>query len=196
MGRTAEVTRETNETAITVSLVMDEVREPKVSTTLPFLDHVLASCAFHGGFGLVIQASGDTEVDPHHLVEDTGIVLGSCFDQILRDGGPVNRFGHAVMPMDEALSEVTVDVCGRPTVIYRADYPQPYAGSFPLWLFREFFAGFANGAAVALHAECRYGENSHHMVEALFKAFGKALHQAYERSDGQSVGEMSTKGRI
>jgi imidazoleglycerol-phosphate dehydratase len=192
MSRRAEIERNTKETRIHVAVDLDTADEPRVSTGLPFFDHMLTAMAFHGGFGLSVAASGDLEVDPHHVVEDTGIVLGSCLDRIFREGGAIRRFGHAVIPMDEALSEATIDVCGRPTLAYRADYPQQYAGDFPIWLFREFFSGMSMGARVALHLECRYGENAHHMVEALFKALGKALAAAYT----PAASEMSTKGVI
>jgi imidazoleglycerol-phosphate dehydratase len=194
VSRAHTETRTTRETDITVSLSF-ESHEVKVDTTVPFFDHMLHAFAFHGGFGLSIRATGDTGVDPHHLVEDTGLVIGSCLASIFRSSGGVARFGHAVIPMDEALSEATIDVCGRPTLVYRPSYPQDYAGAFPLWLFREFFLALTNRAEISLHLECRYGENSHHMVEALFKALGKAIAQAYAPA-GPSDATMSTKGAI
>ncbi len=193
MSRTATITRTTKETDITITVTLDGAVEPTVSTGLPFLDHMLTALAFHGRIGLAVSASGDVTVDPHHLVEDTGIVLGSCLDQIFRDGGPVNRFGHAVIPMDEALSEATVDVCGRPTLHYHPEFPQDYSGEFPMWLFREFFFGLATSAKIALHLDCRHGENAHHMIEALFKALGKAISVAYAPA---AKSGMSTKGSI
>ncbi len=196
--RRSELTRATKETSISVTIAFD-TPEPhrEIATGLPFLDHMLYSCSHHGGFELIVNATGDLDVDPHHVVEDTGIVIGSCLEQILRDGGATARFGHAVIPMDEALSEATIDVCGRPTLVYRAQFPQQYAGSFPLWLFREFFNGLATGARFALHLECRYGENAHHMIEGLFKALGKAIAQAYRSVTDQSgIAGMSTKGAI
>lgn len=192
MSRRSEVERNTKETRIRIAVDLERAGEPVVSTGVPFFDHMLTAMAFHGGFGLEVAADGDLEVDPHHVVEDTGIVLGSCFDRVFREGGPIRRFGRAVIPMDEALSEATIDVCGRPTLVYRADYPQEYAGDFALWLFREFFSGLSMGGHLALHLECRYGENAHHMVEALFKALGKALGGAYAPANT----EMSTKGMI
>lgn len=195
MSRSHTETRTTKETDITVSLTFGGERAVETSTGVPFFDHMLSAFAFHGGFGLTVQASGDIDVDPHHLVEDTGLVIGSCLKSIFASGGGLTRFGHAVIPMDEAISEATVDVCGRPTLAYRATYPQDYAGAFPLWLFREFFLALANRAEIALHLECRYGENAHHMVEALFKALGKAIGQAYSPIDG-SAAAMSTKGAI
>ncbi|MFW5741871.1 MAG: imidazoleglycerol-phosphate dehydratase HisB [Spirochaetota bacterium] len=196
MSRRSEIERNTKETQIRISLDLDQPAEPSVSTGVPFFDHMLTAMAFHGRFGLEVVAHGDLEVDPHHVVEDTGIVLGSCLDRVLREGGTINRFGHAVIPMDEALAEATIDVCGRPTLAYRADYPHQYAGSFALWLVREFFSGLSMSARLALHLECRYGENAHHMVEALFKALGRALGQAYGRSNTPANAGMSTKGMI
>ena len=193
MSRTATVTRKTNETDITVSLAIGEEVEPDVRTGLPFLDHMLSVFAFHGKLGLVVEASGDTDVDPHHLVEDTGLVLGACLEQILDNHGPTKRFGHAVIPMDEALSEVTVDVCGRPTLHFAPSFPQDHSGEFPMWLFREFFMGLTMAAKIALHLECRRGKNSHHMIEALFKALGKAISTAYSPAAGAG---MSTKGTL
>jgi imidazoleglycerol-phosphate dehydratase len=192
VSRRAEIERNTKETQIKAVLDFDATASIDVTTGLPFFDHMLTAMAFHGGFGLSLHAKGDLEVDPHHVVEDTGIVLGACLEAVFRNGGPVRRFGHAVIPMDEALAEATVDVCGRPTLTYRADLPQNYAGDFPLWLMREFFAGLSIGARIALHLACRYGENAHHMVEALCKALGKALGQAYASVQH----DMSTKGTI
>lgn len=193
MSRKATVTRTTKETDITITLALDSAAEPQVSTGLPFLDHMLTALAFHGKIGLAVSASGDIAVDPHHLVEDTGIVLGSCLRQIFKDNGPVKRFGHAVIPMDEALSEVTIDVCGRPTLRYNPGFPQDYSGEFPMWLFREFFLGLTIAARIALHLDCRHGENAHHMIEALFKALGKAVSMAYSPAGASG---MSTKGSI
>jgi imidazoleglycerol-phosphate dehydratase len=190
--RKTTVERETRETHIAVTLDPDEALEPVVRTGLPFFDHMLTSMAFHGRFTLVVQARGDTEVDPHHLVEDVGIVLGQALAAVLSQGGAVQRFAHAVVPMDEALSEVTIDVCGRPTLVLAASFPQAYAGSFDLSLLREFFKGLASEARISLHVEVRRGENGHHMAESAFKALGRALKEAY--APGEPL--MSTKGRI
>jgi imidazoleglycerol-phosphate dehydratase len=190
-GRTATVARKTRETDITLTIDLDAAGGT-IRTGVPFFDHLLASMAFHGRFRLDIEASGDTEVDAHHLVEDTGLVLGQALSDILARAGQVARFGHAVIPMDEALSEVALDVCGRPTLAWRASFPQGWAGSFDLSLLREFLGGLAARAGISLHAVTRAGENSHHMAEALFKALGRALQQAY----GPAEGAMSSKGRI
>lgn len=190
-GRAATVSRKTRETDISLALDLDAAGGT-VRTGVPFLDHMLASMAFHGRFRLEVTASGDLAVDAHHLVEDVGLVLGQALSEIFARAGTVARFGHAVIPMDEALAEVTIDVCGRPTLVLQAPFPQQWAGDFDLSLIREFLGGLAAQARIALHAETRRGANGHHMAEALFKALGKALQQAY----GPAGGGMSSKGRI
>jgi imidazoleglycerol-phosphate dehydratase len=190
-SRKVHITRTTRETDITLTLDPDGAVEGGITTGLPFFDHLLTGMSFHGRLGLAVAAKGDIELDPHHLVEDTGLVLGQALGDVLAKGA-VARFGHAVIPMDEALSEVAIDVCGRPTLSLHAAFPQAYAGTFDLSLLREFFTALAAQARISLHVECRRGENSHHMAEAAFKALGRALHEAYALS-GQ---EMSSKGRI
>ena len=194
MGR-ATIERTTKETQIRLTLDLDSQEAPKVSTGVPFFDHMLAAFAFHGGFFLEIDAHGDLEVDPHHLVEDTGLVLGEAFRRNQDTRGGIHRYGHSTIPMDEALSEVVIDACGRPYWVYDAVFPQTHAGAFDLSLVREFLIALTNKAQVNLHAHCRYGTNGHHMVEALFKALGKALAQAYTPRDGGAAA-MSTKGVI
>jgi imidazoleglycerol-phosphate dehydratase len=185
--------RTTKETQIHLVLDLDSSSAPKLSTGLPFFDHMLNAMAFHGGFYLEVQAEGDLEVDPHHLVEDVGIVLGDALAKAQKDRGAIGRYGASVIPMDEALSEVVIDACGRPYWVYNAVLPQTHAGSFDLSLVREFVIALTNNARINLHASCRYGDNSHHMVEALFKALGRALAQAYaKRAPGSVV--PSTKG--
>jgi imidazoleglycerol-phosphate dehydratase len=191
-SRRVKIERKTRETEISLTLDPDTAAEPAIRTGIPFFDHMLTSMSFHGRFSLSVEGRGDIDVDPHHLVEDVGLVLGQAFSAVMEKAGPVARFGHAVVPMDEALSEVTIDVCGRPTLSLHASYPQPSAGSFDLSLLREFFAGLSSQARISLHVDLRRGENSHHMAESAFKALGKALKQAYS-PDGQ---EMSSKGRI
>jgi imidazoleglycerol-phosphate dehydratase len=191
----ATVERQTKETKISLTIDLTKAETPKVSTGVPFFDHLLHAMAFHGGFFLEIRASGDLEVDPHHLVEDTGLVLGEALRKAQDTLGGVARYGHSVIPMDEALSEVTIDACGRPAWVYTADFPQTHAGTFDLSLVREFLIALANRAQINLHAHCRYGANGHHMVEALFKALGRALAQAYTPKAGGTAA-MSTKGVI
>ena len=191
-SRKVEIERKTRETDISLTLDPDIAAEPAVRTGIPFFNHMLTSMSFHGRFFLSVEGRGDIDVDPHHLVEDVGLVLGQAFFLVLEKAGPVARFGHAVVPMDEALSEVIIDVCGRPTLSLHATFPQAFAGTFDLSLLREFFAGLSSQARISLHVDLRRGENSHHMAESAFKALGKALKQAYS-PDGR---EMSSKGRI
>jgi len=162
-----------------------------VDTGVPFFDHLLRSMAFHGRLGLNIRARGDLEVDEHHLVEDTGLALGEVFARLLEQG-PVERFGYAVAPMDEALAEAAVDVCRRPNLVFTGQFTQARVGSFEAALLREFLTALAARARIALHASLRYGANSHHLAEALFKALGLALRRAY----APAPGGMSTKGTI
>ncbi len=185
--------RKTKETAIDLLLNMDG-GEISINTGIPFFDHMLTAMAFHGGFSLSIHASGDIDVDPHHLVEDTGIVLGSALNDTIHHYGSITRFGHAVIPMDEALSEVTIDAGGRGYTVMNITYPQEYSGNFHMPLLREFFIALASSGGITLHLECRYGENSHHMAESLFKALGKALSSAFRVSEKGRV--LSTKGKL
>jgi len=191
-SRKAEVSRKTRETEISIVLDFDLAAESVVRTGLPFFDHLLSAMSFHGGFHLNLTGQGDLEVDPHHLMEDTGLVLGQALAEILGTSGPIARFGYAAIPMDEALAEVVLDVCGRPTLAWKAEFPQPRAGLFDLSLLKEFFTALAGRAGMSLHACVRYAENGHHAAEALFKALGKATSMAYSPSGRQ----MSTKGRI
>ncbi|MBN1413288.1 MAG: imidazoleglycerol-phosphate dehydratase HisB [Spirochaetales bacterium] len=195
-GRKCTSERKTKETEIRIVIDPDSKGEVSIKTTLPFFDHILTAMAFHGGFSLSISAKGDTDVDPHHLVEDTGIVLGDVLNKIVSEHGPVARFGNAMIPMDDSLAEVVIDVCGRPYLIYKCSYPQPFAGQFDISLLKEFFVGLATHAKINIHAGTRYGENSHHLAEALFKALGKAIFQAYTLKNGSLPESMSTKGTI
>ena len=193
-NRKATIDRKTKETDIQLTLDLDS-REVSLDLPLPFFVHMLNAMAHHGGFGLSVRATGDIEVDPHHLVEDLGIVLGQAFAQIQKAEGPLARYGHSIIPMDDALSEAVVDACNRAYLVYNPSFPQPYSGSFDMSLFREFFLAFAANARVNLHLSCRYGLNSHHMIESLFKAVGRALAQAFARIDSAS-GPISTKGSL
>jgi len=190
-SRALEMKRETKETSINLRFDPD-VPAQEISTGLPFFDHLLSSMAFHGRMGLRLSAVGDLEVDPHHLVEDTGLVLGAALRQCAQEHGPIARFGHAVVPMDEALGEAVVDAGGRSYLVHRADYPQEYCGRFPVALLQEFFYALAQKGGITLHLWARYGSNSHHMAEALFKSLGRALRQAYRPSG--STEPISTKG--
>ena len=189
--RSASVERNTKETRIAVMLGLDQGATVQIDTPVPFFSHMLEALAFHGGLELQVRARGDVEVDPHHVVEDVGLVLGDCLREA-RGGSAVVRFGSALVPMDDALSEVAIDVGGRPYLHYEASYPQPVVGTFDVALVREFLLAMTMRARINVHATVRHGYNTHHMVEALFKALGRALAAAYARSGGA----MSTKGRI
>jgi imidazoleglycerol-phosphate dehydratase len=186
--------RETKETNISLTVSLDEAEPVAIDTGVPFFDHLLTAMSFHGGFSLSLKATGDLSVDAHHLVEDSGLVLGDAFLALTSAEPGITRFGHAVIPMDEALSEVSVDVCGRPACVYRAEFPQPLVGTFDTSLIREFLLALAQRAKISLHAAVREGENSHHMAECLFKALGKALAAAYAPGHGRA--SVSTKGTI
>ena len=194
MARTVELERKTKETEIRLSLDIDGGPR-SIATGVPFFDHLLTAMSFHGAFSLELRASGDLGVDAHHLVEDVGLVLGSALQETVSRHGAVARFGHSVIPMDEALAEVSIDVCGRPTAALELRFPQPMVGSFDVALLREFLVALASRAGMSLHVTLRRGENSHHMAEAAFKALGKAVAQAYRRVEGPTE-RMSTKGAV
>ncbi|HEY9147113.1 MAG TPA: imidazoleglycerol-phosphate dehydratase HisB [Thiobacillus sp.] len=194
--RTAQVTRNTLETQITVSLNLDGTGVSKLATGVPFLDHMLDQIARHGLIDLDIQAKGDLHIDAHHTVEDTGITLGQAFAQALGDKKGIRRYGHAYVPLDEALSRVVIDLSGRPGLEYHVDYTRARIGEFDVDLFLEFFRGFINHAGVTLHIDNLRGINAHHQAETIFKAFGRALRMAVE-SDAR-MGDVlpSTKGAL
>ncbi len=192
-SRKIELKRKTNETDISLILNTDG-GNIKIATGIPFFDHLLTALTFHGDIGIDLLAKGDIEVDPHHLIEHTGLVLREALKKTIDNYGPVKRFAHTVIPMDEALSEITLDVCGRPYLVYKAEYPQEYSGLFQMALLKEFFAALANAAGMSIHAECRYGENSHHMAESLFKALGKSIKQAFIPVNSDKI--LSTKGKL
>lgn len=192
--RSAVVERSTKETSLRVELALDQHGPQNFKFGLPFFEHMLHAMAFHGGFALSITGTGDLDVDPHHLVEDIGIVFGQALSQALGTDA-LSRYGHAVIPMDDALAEATIDLCKRPYLVLQAEWPQERSGNFDMFLLREFFQAFANNGALNLHLTCRYGHNSHHMAEALFKALGRALWQA-SRPRPQHMGVASTKGLL
>lgn len=189
--REAAFSRKTSETEVSVRLSPDRGGPPEAATGVPFFDHLLSAMGFHGRLGLKVRARGDLEVDEHHLVEDVGLGIGEALSRLLEQGG-VERFGHAVVPMDEALAEVAVDVCGRPTFVFSGEFPQVRVGGFEAALLREFLSALAARARISLHASLRCGANSHHLAEALFKALGLALRRAY----APAAGGMSTKGTL
>ena len=194
--RTAQVTRNTLETQITVSLNLDGTGISKLATGVPFLDHMLDQIARHGLIDLDIQAKGDLHIDAHHTVEDTGITLGQAFAQALGDKKGIRRYGHAYVPLDEALSRVVIDLSGRPGLEYHVDYTRARIGEFDVDLFLEFFRGFINHAGVTLHIDNLRGINAHHQAETIFKAFGRALRMAVEADSRMGDALPSTKGAL
>lgn len=188
--RCAEISRKTKETDISLSLCL-EGGAVSVSTGIGFFDHMLTALAFYAGWGLTLQVEGDLYVDGHHTVEDTGIVLGQAFRQVLGDKNGIRRFGTAFVPMDEALCRTVLDCSNRPYLVFQADMPQPTIGGYDSCLTREFMQAFAVHGGLTLHQKCEYGDNAHHITEALFKSLGLALKEA-----AQVVGSgvTSTKG--
>lgn len=195
MTRTAAITRNTTETRIQMTLVVDGSGQAAISTSVPFLDHMLTLFARHGLFDLTVQAVGDIDIDFHHTVEDVGIVLGQAFREALGDKQGIRRYGCARIPMDEALADVTVDLSGRPYLVYNVEIAAATVGSFDTALSREFFQAFANSCGCNLHLNLLYGDNAHHIIEACFKAFGRAM-DAATSSDPRISGVMSTKGLL
>ncbi len=194
--RTAKVTRDTKETQIKLALNLDGSGTSKLVTGLPFFEHMLTQLARHGLIDLTITAKGDLEVDAHHTVEDVGIVLGQALNQALGDKAGIYRYGHAYVPLDEALSRAVIDISGRPGLEYRCNYVRPRVGDFDVDLLHEFFQGFVNHAQVTVHLDNLCGNNAHHQAETLFKAFGRALRMAVTR-DPRIEGEVpSTKGTL
>jgi imidazoleglycerol-phosphate dehydratase len=193
MLRTAEIERKTNETAIRVRLSLDEVEPCQIETGIAFLDHMLQAFAKHGRFALTVCAKGDLQVDAHHTMEDLGLVLGQALRQALGDKSGIERFGSAAVPMDDALARVVVDLSGRPYLGYRVQPQTIEAGGVNVRLFREFFQALVNTGGVTLHIDLLAGEEIHHIIEAVFKAFGRALAQAM-RVDPRVQGVLSTKG--
>ena len=193
MSRTAIIERVTSETRIRLELNVDGGGNAKVCTSVPFLDHMLNLFARHGLFDLMIEASGDIDIDFHHTVEDIGIVLGEAFKKALGDKKGIRRYGQATVPMDETLASVAIDISGRPYLVYHVTLPKVKIGEFDVELAREFFQAFVNHCGLNLHINVMYGENVHHIVEACFKAFARAMDSA-TRYDPRVEGVMSTKG--
>lgn len=194
--RSAKVTRNTLETKITVEVNLDGTGKVKLDTGVPFLEHMLDQIARHGLIDLDIHAKGDLHIDAHHTVEDIGITLGQAFTQAIGDKKGLRRYGHAYVPLDEALSRVVLDISGRPGLVFNADFVRSSVGEFDIDLIREFFQGFVNHALVTLHIDNLAGDNAHHQAETIFKAFGRALRMALEL-DPRMAGVMpSTKGTL
>ncbi|MGH8618086.1 MAG: imidazoleglycerol-phosphate dehydratase HisB [Burkholderiales bacterium] len=196
MARTAKVERNTNETQIAVSLDLDGTGRTQIATGVPFLDHMLDQIGRHGAFDLDITAKGDLHIDAHHTVEDVGITLGQAFTKALGDKRGIRRYGHAYVPLDEALSRVVVDCSGRPGIEFHIAFTRARIGEFDVDLVHEFFQGFVNHAMVTLHVDNLRGDNAHHQAETAFKAFGRALRMAVE-PDPRTAGQLpSTKGAL
>jgi imidazoleglycerol-phosphate dehydratase len=194
-GRRALVKRATAETEVSVEWVLEGRGKGRIRTSIPFLDHMLELLAKHGFFDLTVQAKGDTEIDDHHTVEDIGIVLGAALKEALGAKAGVRRFGWASVPLDETLAQVTVDLSGRPYLVYRVELPQRRIKAFDLGLFEDFFQAFVTHGALNLHVNVLYGRNPHHIMEAVFKALAKALDQA-TALDERITGVLSTKGSL
>jgi imidazoleglycerol-phosphate dehydratase len=194
--RTSSVSRTTKETDIQVILTLEGNGVGAINTGIPFFDHMLTSFTRYGFFDLDLRARGDLDVDYHHTVEDVGICLGEAFDRALGTKEGIQRFGHVVLPMDEALVSVTLDICSRPYLIYHVTFPGPRIGtSFPSELVQEFFQGFIRRSGLTLHINMHYGTNSHHVAEAIFKGVGRAMSQACAL-DPRIHGVFSTKGEL
>jgi imidazoleglycerol-phosphate dehydratase len=192
--RTAQVSRDTLETQISVSVNLDGSGKAEFDTGLPFLEHMLDQIARHGLVDLSIRANGDLHIDAHHTVEDIGITLGQAVAQAVGDRKGILRYGHAYVPLDEALSRVVIDFSGRPGLVFEVPFTRAVVGSFDVDLFHEFFQGFVNHAQVTLHVDNLRGENAHHQAETVFKAFGRALRMALSADPRMSGVTPSTKG--
>lgn len=194
--RKAKVERKTLETAIVVELALDGDGSSRFDTKVPFLEHMLDQIARHGLFNLDVVCDGDVHIDDHHSVEDIGITLGDAFAQALGDRKGIVRYGHAYVPLDESLSRVVIDFSGRPGLHFHADFKRPRVGDFDVDLASEFFQGFANHARATIHMDVIRGENDHHKIETLFKAFGRALRMACSIDERAANAMPSTKGSL
>ena len=194
--RSANVSRNTLETRISIELNLDGIGQAKFDTGLPFLDHMLDQVARHGLLDMDILAKGDLHIDAHHTVEDIGITLGQAFNQAIGDKKGLRRYGHAYVPLDESLSRAVLDISGRPGLVFNCEFVRDSIGEFDVDLVNEFFQGFVNHALVTLHIDNLAGNNAHHQAETIFKAFGRALRMALE-IDPRMAGVMpSTKGTL
>jgi len=189
--RTATIMRKTKETDFTVSIDLDGTKNCSCKTGISFFNHMLTLFAFHAGFDLAIVGNNDLEIDAHHTVEDVGLTLGQAFRKALGDELEINRFGESIVPMDESLSHVVIDISGRPYLIFQAEFKQPVVGDMETELIREFFKAFVQESKITLHIINLYGENTHHISESIYKSFGRAIAQAVHKTAG---GTPSTKG--
>jgi len=194
--RQAEISRNTLETQITVRLNLDGSGQVKLATGLPFLDHMLDQIARHGMVDIEVDAKGDLHIDAHHTVEDIGITLGQALAQVIGDKKGIRRYGHAYVPLDEALSRVVIDFSGRPGLFFNVEFTRSHVGDFDVDLMNEFFQGLVNHSQITLHIDNLSGDNAHHQCETIFKAFGRALRMAAEL-DPRAAGSIpSTKGSL
>jgi imidazoleglycerol-phosphate dehydratase len=194
--RTAEISRQTNETQIAIKLDIDGVGKHEISTGIGFLDHMLTHLAIHGLFDLSVQAQGDLEVDTHHTIEDVALVLGQAFDRALGDRRGIFRMADCYAPMDETLAHVALDLSGRPYTVIQVEWHTPFIGNIPTTLFPHFFESFAITARCNLHARVLHGRDDHHQAEALFKAWARALDQATQVDPRRATSIPSTKGTL
>ena len=194
--RKAEIDRKTKETDISVQINLDSTGKYSIKTSIPFLDHMLSLMCKHGLFDLTIKAKGDIDIDDHHTVEDTGIVFGKAVRQALGDMKGISRYGQASVPMDEAIASVSLDISGRPYLVYKVDYPKKSKlEDFDPDLIEDFLQAFVSNSGITLHVGVPYGRNTHHIIEAVFKALGRALRQAVS-IDPRVKGVPSTKGKL
>jgi imidazoleglycerol-phosphate dehydratase len=193
-ARSAAISRDTKETQITVRINLDGTGESRFATGIHFLEHMLEQVARHGLIDLTVEATGDVHIDHHHTVEDIGISLGQAFDKAIGDKRGIVRYGHAYVPLDEALSRVVLDCSGRPGLEWFVEFPRARVADFDVDLFREFFQGFVNHAKVTLHVDALRGRNAHHIAETIFKAFGRALRMAVAADPRMGDVTPSTKG--
>ena len=194
--REATVERNTLETQITVQINLDGQGKSHFDTGVPFLEHMMEQVSRHGVIDLDIRSNGDLHIDDHHTVEDIGITLGQAFKQALGDKKGIYRYGHAYVPLDESLSRVVIDFSGRPGLFYHIDFPRAQVGGFDVDLFREFFQGFTNHAMLTLHIDNLRGDNAHHIIETVFKAFGRAIRMAITADPRMADTTPSTKGSL
>ena len=195
MSRRAKIIRKTTETDIQLEIDLDKTTGSKIDTTIPFFDHMLELFARHGFFKLIIKGKGDTKIDDHHLIEDLGICLGKAVGQALGKKMGINRYGSASVPMDECLCRVDLDISGRPYLIYNVKYGRRKIGGFDPALVKEFFKAFTDNSGITLHINFVYGDNGHHIIEAIFKAFARAMRKAVALNDNIK-GVLSTKGSL
>ncbi len=195
MARKAKIERKTAETEITVDMNLDGTGSGEISTTIPFLDHMFNLMAKHGFFDLVLDGRGDIDVDYHHLVEDMGICLGKAVKKALGNKDGISRYGSAVVPMDESLCRVDMDISGRPYLVFNVEFNQKKIGDFDPDLLRDFFKSFSDNSGITLHVNVIYGRNNHHIAEAIFKSFARALNRSISIDD-RIKGVLSTKGKL